>query len=374
MSLGPLPLHGNQPEARPCEQRPFDKLTHMAFLPTRFPLIQAPMAGAQDARLTLAVSRAGGLGSLPAAMLGPEALQAQLQQLHDAGVAYNLNFFTHTPPPADTSLAAWKGVLKPYYEELGLNASQPAAAASRQPFGEQAAEVLESFKPTVVSFHFGLPAPELLARVKRLGAMVLSSATTLDEALWLQQHGADAVIAQGLEAGGHRGHFLSSDVSRQQGTLALVAQLAKALSVPVIAAGGITTAADVRAALQAGAQAVQAGTAFLLCDEASTSALHRARLRDPQASTELTRLFSGGLARGLVNRLMRELGPLNKAAPPFPLATAALAPLRSAAEALGRDDFSPLWSGTRREGLLQASAATVVQALAAGFEGAQALR
>jgi nitronate monooxygenase len=338
----------------------------MAFLPSALPLIQAPMAGVQDARLAIATSRAGGLGSLPAAMLGPDALEAQLRLLQDSGLPYNVNFFTHTPP-AEVSQAPWLDVLRPYYEELGLDPGQKLASASRQPFGPQAAELLERFRPAVVSFHFGLPEPALLDRVRRLGARILSSATTLPEALWLQERGADAVIAQGLEAGGHRGHFLEHDIAQQCGTLELVARLAGALRIPVVAAGGMVGADDVRAAFAAGASAVQAGTAFLLCDEALTGPLHRARLADAQAPTELTRLFSGGLARGLVNRLMRELGALNGAAPPFPLASAALAPLRSAAEALGHDDFTPLWSGSRRQGLRAAPAAQVLQALAAGL-------
>lgn len=338
----------------------------MSFLPTLLPLIQAPMAGVQDARLALAVSRAGGLGSLPAAMLGPEALQAQLQLLQDSGLPYNVNFFTHTPPP-ETSQAPWLATLRPYYEELGLEPGQTPTTASRQPFGAQTAEVLQAFAPAVVSFHFGLPEPTLLDRVRRLGARIISSATTLQEALWLQERGADAVIAQGLEAGGHRGHFLQRDPAQQCGTLELVARLADALRIPVIAAGGMVGADDVRSAFAAGASAVQSGTAFLLCDEALTHPLHRARLADAKAPTELTRLFSGGLARGLVNRLMRELGPLNDAAPPFPLASTALAPLRSAAEAHSRDDFTPLWSGSRREGLQAAPAGEVLRALSAGL-------
>ncbi len=326
------------------------------------------MAGAQDARLAIAVGRAGALGSLPAAMLSPEALERELGLLRDAGVAFNVNFFCHTPPAPDAAqLARWQALLQPYGTELGLDASAPAAAASRQPFGAQAAEVLEVFRPAVVSFHFGLPAPALLARVKRLGACVISSATTLEEGLWLQAQGADAVIAQGLEAGGHRGHFLQHDPERQKDTLDLVHELAAALSVPVVAAGGIVDAAHVRAALDRGAAAVQAGTAFLLCNEATTSAVHRARLRDADAPTALTNLFSGGLARGLFNRLMHEHGPVSDAAPPFPLASGALAPLRARAEALGRDDFTPLWSGTRRDGLMARPAADVVAALAAGF-------
>ena len=348
----------------------FANLQSMNLLPIRCPLIQAPMAGVQDARLATAVGQAGGLGSLPAAMLSPEALAHQLQQLQGAALPCNVNFFTHTPPAADEAQQArWLAALAPYYAELGLQPATMPGAASRQPFGPAMAEVLETFKPAVVSFHFGLPAPGLLARVKRLGALVLSSATTLEEGLWLQQHGADAVIAQGLEAGGHRGHFLSRDIAQQTDTLSLVGQLAGALSVPVIAAGGIATAGDVRAALDRGASAVQVGTAFLLCTEAQTSALHRARLKDISAPTELTNLFSGGLARSLVNRVMRELGPASEAAPPFPLATAAITALRAAAEALGRDDFSPLWSGTKRSGCREVPAAEVVQALSAGWAG-----
>lgn len=336
-------------------------------LPSSLPLIQAPMAGVQDARLAMAASCAGALGSLPAAMLGPQALEAQLQQLQASGLPYNVNFFAHTPPPADTTPTAWHTTLRPYFLELGLDPDAPVAAATRQPFSAETAEVLEGFRPAVVSFHFGLPAPDLLARVKRLGARIISSATTLDEALWLQAHGADAVIAQGLEAGGHRGHFLGRDLALQHTTLDLLAQLVPALSVPVIAAGGIGDAARVREAMARGACAVQAGTAFLLCPEADTSALHRARLKDAHAPTALTHLFSGGVARGLVNRLVRELGPLHSAAPPFPLASAALAPLRAAAEALGRDDFTPLWSGTQRHSLQEAPAAEVVRALAEGL-------
>ena len=154
------------------------------------------------------------------------------------------------------------------------------------------------------------------------------------------------IIAQGLEAGGHRGLFLNNDLSTQLGTFALLPQVVAAVDVPVVAAGGIADAAGVRAAMALGASAVQVGTAYLCCHEASTSAVHRAALQSPAAQhTALTTLFSGRPARGIVNRLMRELGPLNAAAPAFPLATAAIAPLRAAAEAQGLSDFTPLWSG-----------------------------
>lgn len=338
-------------------------------LGTRWPLVQAPMAGVQDARLALAASAAGALGSLPAAMLDAAALDAALQSLDAAGGPYQVNFFAHATPAVEPAVEArWRERLAPYYAELGVAPPAAGGSASRQPFGPVQAEVLEGHRPAWVSFHFGLPSAALLARVRRLGARIASSATTLDEARWLCAQGVDAVIAQGLEAGGHRGHFLQRDPAQQRPTLELVRALASAIDRPVIAAGGIAEAADVRAALDAGAAAVQVGTAFLCCDEATTTALHRARLADGAAPTALTSLFSGGLARGLYNRVMRELGPVPDDVPPFPRATAALAPLRAAAEARGRDDFTPLWSGTNRRGCRAVPAAAIVAALVPGFE------
>ncbi|MDF1484371.1 nitronate monooxygenase, partial [Ramlibacter sp. H39-3-26] len=230
-------------------------------------------------------------------------------------------------------------------------------------------DVLEEFRPPVVSFHFGLPAPALLARLRGWGAKVLSSATTVEEALWLERHGADAIIAQGLEAGGHRGFFLTRDLTTQMGTFALLPQIVRAVRVPVIAAGGIVDAQGVAAAFALGAAGVQAGTAYLLCPEATTSAIHRAALQqgDTARHTALTTLFTGGPARGIVNRAMRELGALDNAAPAFPLATAAIAPLRTAAEKAGSGDFSPLWSGQNASGCRAVPAAEVTRELAAGL-------
>ncbi len=343
-------------------------MSDSAFLGTALPLIQAPMAGAQDAQLAIAVGEAGALGSLPAAMLDAATLERELRRLHASGRPYNVNFFVHTPPATDdTREARWRSALAPYYAELGLDMPPTGGGASRQPFSHEAADVLEVFRPAFVSFHFGLPAPELLARVKRMGSRVLSSATTVREALWLQANGADAVIAQGLEAGGHRGHFLDKDPAMQAETSALLPQVVAALKILVIAAGGIADADGVRAAMARGASAVQVGTAFLLCDEARTSAVHRAALADPQTPTALTNLFTGGLARGIINRVMREQGPVSAAAPPFPLATAGIGPLRAKAEATGSGDFTPLWSGTNRSGCRAAPAAEVVHALARGF-------
>ncbi len=340
------------------------------LLGIELPIIQAPMAGVQGAALAVAVSHAGALGSLPCAMLGGDALRAELAALAAAtqGRPYNVNFFCHTPPAPDAAReAAWREALAPYAREFGVDLAAVPAGAGRVPFDGAAADVLETFRPRVVSFHFGLPSPALLARVKAWGAVVLSSATTADEACWLEAHGADAVIAQGLEAGGHRGHFLSPDLTLQQGTFALLPQLVRAVRCPVIAAGGIADAAGVRAALALGAAGVQVGTAYLLCDEATTSAPHRAALAGEGARhTALTNLFTGRPARGIVNRLMRELGPINAIAPAFPLATAALAPLRAAAQKQGSGDFSPLWSGQNTSGCKAVPAAQLTRALAAG--------
>ena len=340
------------------------------LIPSRLPLLQAPMAGAQGSALALAVCAAGGVGGLPAAMLAPEALQAELQVLRaQAQGPWNVNFFCHTPPaPDDAAEARWREALRPFYDEAGLDPAQVPAGAGRQPFSQALADLLEPFAPPVVSFHFGLPAPELLARVKRWGSVVLSSATTVEEARWLEAHGADAVIAQGLEAGGHRGMFLTRDLGTQLGTFALLPQVVAAVKLPVIAAGGIADAAGVRAAMALGASGVQVGTAYLCCPEASTSAVHRAALMSEAARhTELTTLFTGRPARGIANRLMRSLGPLNPAAPAFPTATAAVAPLRAHFEAQGLGDCSPLWSGQNASGCRAVPAAELTATLAQGL-------
>ena len=331
------------------------------------PIIQAPMAGVQDYRLAAAVSNAGGLGSLPCAMLGAEALREELKALNETTQQpYNLNFFAHTPPePNEQQEANWRQALAPYYKEFGIDPASITAGPGRMPFNEESAAIVEEFHPAVVSFHFGLPEQELLERVKKAGAKVLSTATTVDEALWLEQHGADAIIAQGLEAGGHRGIFLTKDMTTQMGTFALLPQIVAAVKIPVIAAGGIATAECVRAALDLGAVAAQIGTAFMLCPEATTKPLHREALKSPAARhTAITNLFSGGPARGIVNRVMRELGPVCDQAPAFPLATNAIAPLRAAGEAAGTGDFSPLWSGQNASGCREIPAGVLVEELA----------
>ncbi len=342
-------------------------MTLERLLGIEIPIIQAPMAGAQGSAMALAVSNAGGLGSLPCAMLAPDAIVAELRAIR-AGTdkPFNLNFFCHTEPAPDPAReAAWRTLLAPYYAEFGVSLDGSASGPARAPFSEAIAELVEPFRPPVVSFHFGLPSQTLLARVKGWGARVLSSATTVEEALWLEAAGVDAVIAQGAEAGGHRGLFLDSDVATQAGTFALLPQVVRALRIPVIAAGGIADAQGVAAARALGAAGVQAGTAYLLCPEATISALHRAALQSPAARRSvITNLFSGRPARGIVNRLIAEQGPISPAAPAFPLASGALAPLRAAAEAQGSGDFSPLWCGQHPPRYPGLDAATVTRTLA----------
>lgn len=336
-----------------------------SLLQIALPLIQAPMAGVQDETLALSVSAAGGLGSMPCALLDAARLEAALKRISSAKLPINLNFFCHRmsePDPAEA--ARWQQALMPYYREFGIEPPPASAAGARRPIDAAVVALLATFRPRILSFHFGLPEPALLARMKGWGATVLASATTVDEGLWLQRHGADIVIAQGTEAGGHRGHFLSNDLTVQCSTLDLVSALSKQLAVPVVAAGGIGSRQDAQRMFAAGAAAVQAGTAYLMCPEATTTSVHRAALQQPNRDAAITNLFTGRPARGLVNRLMREFGPISDLPPAFPWAAQALAPLRSAAEARGSDDFTPLWAGTRPNTFPGQSAAEITQHLA----------
>src|SRR6478736_4468368 len=302
----------------------------MTFLPSKIPLIQAPMASAQGGELAIAVCGAGGLGSLPAAMLTPDGLREQIAAVRNATSApFNVNFFCHVEPTPDPEVEArWRNRLAPYYAEAGVDPSAVPAGPTRAPFGEALCAIIEETRPTVVSFHFGLPSAALLSRVKATGALILSSATTVAEARWLEQRGVDAVIAQGREAGGHRGMFLSDDIDAQPGLISLLPQVRDAVRLPL------------------GADAVQIGTAYLRTPEATISPMHRAALASARDdATRLTNVFTGRPARGLVNRFVAEVGPMCVDAPQFPLAAGAAAPLRAAAEKLGRGDFSPLWAG-----------------------------
>jgi len=317
-------------------------------LSVELPVIQAPMAGAQDDELACAVAVAGGLGSIPCALLTPAAAREQVRRFRERSrAALNLNFFCHRQPsPSLEVLAAWRQRLEPYYRELGITA-EPAPAAERRPFDDAMCALVEELEPEVVSFHFGLPERPLLERVRAAGATVIATATCVAEARALEAAGVAAIIAQGAEAGGHRGTFLTTGVDDAEiGSFVLVPQLVDAVRVPVIAAGGIADERGVAAARALGASAVQVGTAYLRCTESKLSAIRRRALEEARDdSTRVTNVLTGRRARGIVNRCMRELGPLDGSVPPFPLASAALEPLRAKAEAAGRGDFTTLWAG-----------------------------
>lgn len=343
------------------------------------PIVQAPMAGSSGSALAAAVSGAGGMGSLPCAMLSADKIRDEIAAIRAATPnPFNVNFFTHIDPaPDEAAQGRWRETLKPYYDEFGLDPSALTNAPGRRPFDNDACALMEQLLPPVVSFHFGLPEPRLLARLKAVGIKIWGCATTVAEARWLAERGVDAVIAQGAEAGGHRGIFLTDDpvrdASSQVGTLALVPQVVDVLGgLPVIAAGGIADGRGVLAALVLGAAAVQVGTAFLVTPEAATSAVHRAVLKTAtDDGTAFTNLLSGRPARGLINRVMAELGPISRDAPAFPTAGAALAPLKAKAEAQGRPDFSSTWSGQSASLAVEEPAAEVTRRL---WAEAEALR
>jgi len=314
----------------------------------KHPVVLAPMAGAMDTALAIAVADAGGLGSLPIAMLDERQMRDQMEKFRAAtDKPVNLNFFCHKPAVLNNAREhAWREKLKPYYVEYGIDPAISVPASNRIPFDAAQCSVVEELKPEVVSFHFGLPAPALLARVKDSGCVVMASATTVAEARWLEVNGCDAIIAQGFEAGGHRGMFLTDNLATQVGTFALVPQVVDAVKVPVIAAGGITDARGIVAAIALGASAVQMGTAYLFCPESRIQPPHRAALASASdAETVVTNLQTGKPARGLINRVMRELGPVNDVAPEFPLAGGALAPLNVKALSQGSGDFLSMWAG-----------------------------
>ena len=313
--------------------------------------MQAPVAGAMDWELAAEAAEAGALGSLPCAMLSADQVREQMAKIRArTKKPINLNFFCHTPPELNNAREAqWRERLAPYYRELGIDPAAPVPSSNRAAFNATFCDVVEEVRPEVVSFHFGLPEADLVKRVKAMGALIMSSATTAAEARWLEARGVDAVIAQGNEAGGHRGLFLTDDtddIATQAGTFALVPQIVDAVKLPVIAAGGVTDARGIAAAFALGAAGAQIGTAYLWCPEAKISAPHRAALKSARDDgTALTNLMTGRPARGFVNRVMREIGPMADVAPAFPLAAGALAPLRAKAEVQGSGDFSPMWAG-----------------------------
>jgi nitronate monooxygenase len=339
----------------------------LTLFKTEFPIVQAPMAGVMDADLVIAAAQGGALGSLPCAMLSVEKAREQVNIIRQRVAApLNMNFFCHSAVDADPKReAAWKQRLAPYYKELGLDPAAPVNAANRAPFGAAMCELVEELKPEIVSFHFGLPDPALLKRVKAVGCIVISSATIVKEAIWLEENGADAIIAQGAEAGGHRGMFLTEDIAGQPGTFALVPQVVDAVKVPVIAAGGIADGRGIAAAFALGAAGVLIGTAYLRCPESKVIAPARSALaRALDDSTVITNVMTGRPARGVINRVMREVGPISPDAPAFPHAATGLAPLKAAAEKRGKVDFTNLWAGQAARLGREMPAAELTRALA----------
>ncbi|WP_133012762.1 NAD(P)H-dependent flavin oxidoreductase [Marinomonas flavescens] len=340
-----------------------------SLLGCKYPIIQAPMAGAQDSKMAIAVSKAGGLGSLPCAMLNIDEIINEIEAVKaETDKPFNLNFFCHKPEAYDEARhSAWQETLEPYFSDIGETCKSLPNSKNRAPFSHAIADAIEPFSPKVISFHFGLPEPDLVRRVKRWGTKILSSATTVEEALWLESQGVDAIIAQGIEAGGHRGMFLSEDVTTQVGMFSLVSNIVAKVKIPVIAAGGISNHREVQAILALGATAVQVGTAYLLCDEAKISKLHRTAIgRDSSPHTALTNVFTGRPARSVVNRVMRDLHYMSPLAPAFPHASIEIAQLKAFYEQQGDSGFSSLWCGQNSSGCRENSAFEQTKLLALG--------
>lgn len=327
----------------------------MERLKLAHPIIQAPMAGGNDTpELAAAVCNAGGIGVLGAAYLTP-------QQIRDAALIvrartnrpFGINLFSPLPTPAAVDTAPAMAAVAPYYAKLGLAPPDPPGLSGHS-FADQLAAVLDS-GATVFSFAFAIPAAQDLAAARSRGLFVMGTATTVEEARLLERAGVDAIVAQGAEAGGHRGTFAGSFEAAMIGTMALVPQMVDAVSVPVVAAGGIMDGRGIAAALALGAQAAQMGTAFLTCTESGViEAYRQAILKAAPHETAITRAFSGRQARGIVNRFMTEV-EAGGAILPFPQQNALTRPLRTAASKQGRAEFLSLWAGqglglARRQG------------------------
>jgi len=317
------------------------------LLGTRYPLIQAPMAGSTTPDMAAAASNAGGLGSLGMAMRNPDQLREDCHAMRErTNGAYNLNFFVHEEPGRDPAKdAAMRELLRPMYEALGLD-EVPEATVPFPSFGDAQLDVLLTERPAVVSFHFAMPGDKAIQSLKEYGAVILCSATNVAEARELEAKGVDAVIAQGFEAGGHRGTFKPPFETGQVGTMALVPQVVDAVRVPVIAAGGIADGRGIAAALALGAEGVQIGTAFLRCPESATHQVYREALANSgDDATRITSAFSGRPARGIENRFIRDTAEKEDQFPDFPIPNALTGALRAASAKSGTPEYMSLWSG-----------------------------
>lgn len=338
----------------------------------RYPIFQAPMAGGVTTpEMAAAVSNAGGLGSLASAYSTPQAIADDIARVRALTARpFAVNLFAFEIPPLDRDPAPMLARLAAYHGELGL----PAPALPERPgerFAEQAAAVLAARVP-VFTFAFGIPAPDLLAPFRAAGTLLAGTATTAREAELLEAAGVDAVILQGAEAGAHRGTFAGPFEESMVPVMALVREAARAVRLPVVAAGGIMDGSGIRAALAAGAAAVQMGTAFIPCPESAASeAYKRAVLAAAEDTTAVTRAFSGRPARGLRNRFMEEVDAHPEEILPYPWQNAATRPLRAAAGRAGRPEFLSLWAGQNARLARQMPAGELVATLAreAGLAG-----
>jgi len=336
------------------------------------PIVQAPMAGGPTtAALVAAVSNAGGLGSLGAAYLSPEKLREKVGEIRAlTDRPFNVNLFVPAPFEADPrGIERVNELLAPYREELGIR-SPGTPSSFEESFDDQLAVVIEERVP-VFSFTFGSPSPDLTGRLKENGTTVVGTATTVREGLRLEEDGVDLVVAQGSEAGGHRGTFLGDFGGALVGTVALVPQMVDAVSVPVVAAGGIMDGRGLAAALVLGAGAAQMGTAFLACEESGAHPeFKRAVLEAAEDETAITRAFSGRAARGIKNRFLAEVGAHEKDLAPYPVHNALTRDVRAAAQKQDRPEFMSLWAGQAPRLARRTKAADLVRETAAGAESA----
>ncbi len=329
---------------------PSRRLTDL--LKIEHPIILSPMPFGESPSLALAVCAAGGLGSIGCAVSTPDEAARKIATMHaSTDTPFAANFFCHVPLAADLAAESiWNDTMRPYYRAWNIPFEPSRERLTITPFDDAMCDVVARAPPAVVSFHFGLPARHLVDRLKALGCRLMSSATTVEEARWLEANGADIVIAQGVEAGGHRGSFLARDpinsAGGELGTFTLVPQIADAVSLPVIAAGGIADGRGIAAAFALGADGVQIGTGYLRCPEAAISPSYRRALETAgSGSTVVTNVFTGRPARAIVNRLVRELGPISRLAPAFPSAMTATRQLAAEATRQGDTDFTAFWAG-----------------------------
>lgn len=314
------------------------------------PIIQAPMAGVSTPRLAAAVSEAGALGSIAVGAGDAAQARAAIGELRKLTARpFNVNVFTHQPAVSDpVREARWLDYLRPRFEALGAAPPPALREIYRSFLGDpDMLEVLVAEKPAAVSFHFGLPRPEQIAALRGAGIVLMASATSLHEARQVEEAGIDIVVAQGVEAGGHRGVFDPRQPDPGIGTLALVRLLATHLSIPVVAAGGIMDGQGIAAVARLGAAGAQLGTAFILCPESSSTPHHRALMRQgEQLQTAITDAISGRPARGIVNPFFDEVGaPGHPPLPDYPIAYDAAKALHAAASARGVQDYSVNWAG-----------------------------